>query len=176
MKLIIAIAALAFLNACHQAQYQYEQANSLCQIDFGFTPGTLDYQNCRKWVLHFLQTGTELDYATFVCNSTPTADRASCIDRKQDTYQEMMRVNKEVTAVREEKRKREQEKYVRQASEAKKLRQEQVRKQEQDDHQKCTGYGLKKGTNAYAECRMKIEAVSDSPKTKSLKKMTLRHI
>ena len=164
MKYIwLSVATLALLTACQHGKQNDPlildlQADNVCQTDFGLIPDTSDFKDCKKWVLHYLQTGIEPDYATFLCDSVENPDRESCIKKKQATFQEMLQMNKKVEARREEEHKKWQEERSKQAAEAERWRQEQVNKQKQADHLKCTGYGLKKGTTGYAECRMKVEA------------------
>ena len=157
MKYIwLSVATLALLTACQHGKQNDPlilglQADNVCQTDFGLTPDTPDFQNCKRWAIHHLQTGIKPDFATFVCDAAPTKQPNPCIEKQQAVYQEMIRVNKEIEALRKEER-------ARQVANAERMRQEQVNKQKQADHLKCTGYGLKKGTTGYAECRMKVEA------------------
>jgi hypothetical protein len=157
MKYIwLSVTLLALLTACQHGKQNDPlilglQADNVCQTDFGLTPDTSNFQDCKKWVFHYLRTGIEPDFATFVCDAEPTKQHDSCIEKQQAVYQEMVRVNKEIEALRKEER-------ARRVANAERTRQEQVNKQKQADHLKCAGYGLKKGTAGYAECRMKVEA------------------
>jgi hypothetical protein len=154
--------ALMPLTACQRGKQDplisNLQASHVCEIDYGLTPDTPDFQNCKGWAIHHLQTGIKPDFAAFICDAKPTKQRESCMGKQQPVYQEMVRVNKEIEAFKEEDRKRREEERDRQAATAARLRQEAINKQKQVDHLKHAGYGLKKGTSGYADCRMKIEA------------------
>jgi hypothetical protein len=137
MKYIwLSVSALLFFTAC---QYRNEkglqelhelQASYDCETYFGLTPNTPDFQNCKRWAVHHLQTGIEPDFATFVCDAAPTKQPDPCIEKQQAVYQEMVRVNKEIEALRKEER-------AQQVANAERMRQEQVNKQKQADHLKC---------------------------------------
>lgn len=163
MRKALLLLAVLFLSACQATQQQSYQATNLCREDFGLSVGTPNFENCKKWTLHYLQTGVEPNYPEFVCQSTEGENHQSCITQQQAVYKEMMRVNEAVEAQRDKE-------FEQQKKEAARKAQEKKQRIEQADHQQCVSYGLKKGTKAYADCRMQIPVQKEAARQQEIRR------